>query len=136
MSLALLASCARTTVNPPKPIEPTPARVPTPQPQSQKETMRFHATAYAIKGRTASGSKARPGIVAADPAVLPLGTRIRVAEAGAYNGEYVVTDTGRRIDGREIDIYLANKAEAKRFGHRTVTVEVIEYGDGKRAAAR
>jgi 3D (Asp-Asp-Asp) domain-containing protein len=119
-------------VNPPKPIEPTPAHVPTPQPQSSTDKMKFHATAYSIEGRTASGAKAREGLVAGDPAVLPLGTRIRVGGAGAYDGEYVVKDTGRRIDGREIDIYLANDAEAKRFGNRTVTVEVLEYGKGKR----
>lgn len=122
-------------VNPPKPIEPTPARVPTPQPQSQKETKRFHATAYSIEGRTASGAKAHPGIVAADPAVLPLGSKIRVEGAGKYDGVYVVKDTGRKIDGHEIDIYLANDREAKRFGNKVVDVEVLEHGSGSRAEA-
>lgn len=89
------------------------------------------ATAFAQNGLTAAGTPAREGIVAADPGVLPLGTRIRVAGAGAYDGVYIVTDTGRRIDGNEIDIYVPTAAEAKRFGERTVSVTVLEKGEGK-----
>ena len=48
-----------------------------------------------------------------------------MSEAGRYSGEYVVRDTGRTIKGREIDIYLANDAEAKRFGRKSVRVEVL-----------
>jgi 3D (Asp-Asp-Asp) domain-containing protein len=56
---------------------------------------------------------------------LAIGTRIRVHDAGAYSGEYVVADTGRAIKGRELDIYLRDGAEAKRFGRRKVAVEVL-----------
>jgi 3D (Asp-Asp-Asp) domain-containing protein len=90
----------------------------------------FHATAYSIEGKTASGTHTREGIVAADPKVLPLGSRIRVTDAGAYSGEYVVKDTGRAINGHEIDVYLANDREAKQFGKRTVKVQVLERGGG------
>ena len=38
----------------------------------------FRATAYCLKGRTASGGGVRRGIVAADPRVLPLGTKIYI----------------------------------------------------------
>jgi 3D (Asp-Asp-Asp) domain-containing protein len=93
--------------------------------------MRFHATAYSVEGKTASGGQTHEGIVAANPATLPLGSRIRVTDAGSYSGEYVVRDTGRKIDGNEIDIYLLNDAEAKRFGNRRVKVEVLSYGKGK-----
>jgi 3D (Asp-Asp-Asp) domain-containing protein len=86
----------------------------------------FNATAYSIEGTTASGVPARSGVVAADPAVLPLGTRIRVHDAGPYSGKYVVSDTGRAIKGNDIDIYLRDDAEAKRFGKRPVRVEVLE----------
>jgi 3D (Asp-Asp-Asp) domain-containing protein len=99
------------------------------------ETMRFEATAYSQEGATASGAHAREGVVAADPDVLPLGTRIRVEGAGRYDGEYVVKDTGRTIAGREIDIYVDGDSEAERFGRRTVRVEVLEYGDGDRKTA-
>jgi 3D (Asp-Asp-Asp) domain-containing protein len=86
----------------------------------------FEATAYSIKGKTASGTTTRPGVVAADPAVLPLGSRIRVHDAGPYSGEYLVADTGRAIKGREIDIYIEKQSEAVRFGRRQVRVEVLD----------
>ena len=92
----------------------------------------FEATAYSIEGKTAAGGRAREGIVAADPKVLPLGTRIRVRDAEGYDGVYVVSDTGRTIDGQEIDIYLANDSEAKRFGRKQVQVEIIDRPDRKR----
>ena len=98
-----------------------------------RETMAFAATAYSIEGKTADGTQARKGVVAADPKVLPLGTRIRVQGAGAYDGEYLVRDTGRAVKGREIDVYLANDREAKVFGRKNVQVEVVAWGDGRRA---
>ena len=88
----------------------------------------FEASAYSVTGTTASGMQARPGIVAADPAVLPLGTRIRVLGAGSYSGIYVVADTGRGISGREIDIFIPDLGKANRFGRRRVRVEVLERG--------
>jgi 3D (Asp-Asp-Asp) domain-containing protein len=90
----------------------------------------FKATAYSVEGITKSGGQTRFGIVAADPKVLPLGTRIRVSGAGRYSGTYIVTDTGARIDGREIDIYLPSDAAAKEFGEKRVTVRVLKWGDG------
>lgn len=81
----------------------------------------FSATAYCLKGRTASGAGVRRGIVAADRRILPLGTRINL-KAGAYSGNYVVADTGGAIKGRKLDIWVANCSEARRFGRRNVTV--------------
>lgn len=130
-ALLTLPACTATAPRP----APAPPSAPAP-PQASTERTRFHATAYSIDGKTASGRHTREGIVAADPTVLPLGTRIRIHGAGAYDGEYTVTDTGRKIKGRDLDIYIADDAEAKRFGNKTVQVEVLEKGDGKRAAAR
>ena len=81
----------------------------------------FSATAYCLKGRTASGGGVRRGIVAADPRVLPLGTRINL-NAGSYSGSYVVADTGGAIKGRKLDIWVASCSEARRFGRRNVKV--------------
>jgi 3D (Asp-Asp-Asp) domain-containing protein len=87
---------------------------------------RFTATAYTVEGETASGSVTREGkTVAADPAVLPFGTRIEVRGAGPYSGVYVVQDSGRKINGREIDIYIEDNAQAKRFGKKPVDVRVL-----------
>jgi rare lipoprotein A len=95
----------------------------------------MEATAYPPDGRpTASGTVPHRGIVAADPAVLPLGSVIRVTGAGVYNGVYTVTDTGGKISGRHIDIYMRTAAEARRFGKKMVVVRVLELGAGKEEA--
>ena len=110
---------------------PQVAAVPPPAPAAPPAAGdRFTATAYSIEGKTASGHQTREGVVAADPGILPLGSRIRVHDAGSYSGEYVVRDTGKAVKGREIDIYLANDAEAKKFGRKSVRVEVLSRGDG------
>jgi 3D (Asp-Asp-Asp) domain-containing protein len=103
-----------------------------PAPLPSGEGTAFTATAYSGGGLTASGTVPHPGVVAADPAVIPLGSRIRVRDAGEYSGEYVVRDTGGAIRGRKIDLYMSKHAQAKRFGRRTVKVEVVQYGDGRR----
>src|SRR5687768_1725162 len=81
----------------------------------------FVATAYCLKGRTAMGHGVRRGIIAADPRVLRLGSRVNLG-AGAYSGQYLVSDTGGKIKGRKIDIWVPNCSEARRFGRRTVTI--------------
>ena len=58
-------------------------------------------------------------------------TRIRVSDAGAYSGTYTVADTGRAIKGEEIDIYIPDDGEARRFGRRRVQVEVLAEGHGR-----
>ena len=121
----LAIGCGR-SVPKQEPSQPTVAEKSAPT-----EVQTFSATAYSIEGTTKSGAQTREGIVAADPRVLPLGSRIRVRDAGAYDGEYVVHDTGPAIKGREIDIYMPNDAEAKRFGRRTVKVEVLSRGEAK-----
>lgn len=99
--------------------------------RAASDRLRFEATAFSIEGTTASGVRTREGIVAADPAVLPLGSRIRIYGAGEYSGDYVVEDVGPAIKGREIDIYIDSDGEAKRFGRRTVEVELLERGAGR-----
>src|SRR5436853_3381672 len=91
----------------------------------------YTATAYSLRGRTSSGKPARRGLIAADPSVLPLGTRVRL-EAGAFSGEYVVGDTGGSVRGRRIDIWTPTADEALRFGRRVVKLTVLSFG-GKRA---
>ena len=81
----------------------------------------FTATAYCLQGRTAMGHGVRRGIIAADPRVLKLGSRVNLG-AGSYTGQYLVSDTGGRIKGNKIDIWVPNCAEARRFGRRTVKI--------------
>ena len=84
----------------------------------------FTATAYCLRGRTAMGHGVRRGIIAADPRVIRLGSRVNLG-AGSYSGQYLVSDTGGRIKGRKIDIWVPNCAEARRFGRRTVQLSLL-----------
>ena len=68
-------------------------------------TLTFLATAYALPGQTASGENVRAGIVAADPDILPIGSIIHIS-AGRHSGVYTVLDTGLKIRGRMLDIWM------------------------------
>jgi 3D (Asp-Asp-Asp) domain-containing protein len=100
------------------------------------------ATAYDLSGITRGGTRPHVGVVSADSSFLPLGTRIRVTGAGRFSGIYLVTDTGARVVGRYIDIYVPSRMLAKRFGRKVVYVSVLKWGQGKvsrpgdRAAAK
>jgi 3D (Asp-Asp-Asp) domain-containing protein len=89
----------------------------------------FIATAYSVEGTGASGKWSHPGTVAADRSVLPLNSRIRIYGAGRYSGDYTVEDTGGKVDGQHIDVYMPSRAEAKKFGRQRVKVVVLKYGD-------
>ena len=123
-----LGGCAWFSPGRPAPPVSAPSPVPTPTATPLAERMKFEATAYSVRGTTASGERARQGVVAADPKILPLGSRIRVHGAGAYSGEYEVEDTGRTIRGTEIDIFVLDVNEARRFGRKQVEVEILRRG--------
>lgn len=91
----------------------------------------YVATAYSLRGRTASGRVVSKGLIAADPRHLPLGSRVRI-EAGAYSGEYLVADTGGMVRGRRIDIWTPTSREAMRFGRRVVKLTVLSLGGRKK----
>ncbi len=92
--------------------------------------MSFTATAYCDDGITKSGLRAREGLLAADPAHLPMGSVVRIVSAGdrRYERVYTVADTGGRVHGRRIDIYVHDCREARQFGVRQVRVEVVRLG--------
>ena len=89
----------------------------------------FQATAYCITGITKSGLPVAPGHVAADPRVIPLGSMIYV-ESTHMGGFYQVTDTGRLIKGKIIDIFIPSYKKSREFGRRKVKVKVLRYGYG------
>jgi 3D (Asp-Asp-Asp) domain-containing protein len=93
----------------------------------QARPMRVTATAYCQGGRTQSGVPAQPGIVAADPRVLPVGSTVKILD-GPRTGVFTVLDTGADIKGRRIDIYIPSCARARKFGRRTVRVIVLRRG--------
>lgn len=86
---------------------------------SYTEKRRMLATAYTHTGnRTATGTVPKVGVVAVDPNVIPLGTRLYIDGYGFARAE----DTGGAIKGDKIDLFLDTVEETKRFGRRWVTV--------------
>jgi 3D (Asp-Asp-Asp) domain-containing protein len=81
-------------------------------------TLTVTATGYALSGRTATGVSVAYGIVAVDPSVIPLGTRMTVP---GY-GEGVAADTGSAVVGARIDLWFPTRAEALAWGTRTVSI--------------
>lgn len=118
---------AASSTNPSQPvvdIEVGEARVGDRVPTSDADLLEFNATAYCIAGSTAAGIATHRGTIAADPRILPLGSIVHI-RAGEYSGTYLVLDTGPRIKGRKIDIYMPDRREAISFGCRPVRLKVL-----------
>jgi 3D (Asp-Asp-Asp) domain-containing protein len=110
-----------------------------PRKQNNKKEIRgnlgtFEATAYTAycpgcSGTTAAGIDLRADpskkVVAVDPHVIPLGTRVWVEGYGAA----IAGDIGGGINGREIDVFIPNRKKALDWGRKQVEVKVIERND-------
>ena len=96
----------------------TPAAAPAASVVDGARTLTVTSTGYSMPGRTATGLPVGPGIVAVDPAVIPLGTRLSIP---GY-GEGVAADTGGAVQGLTIDLWFPTLAEALAWGRRTVTI--------------
>ena len=79
------------------------------------------ATGGAHGSLTRSGTPVRWGVVAVDPTVVPLGTRLLIE---GYDIVFVAEDTGGGVRGNHVDIFFPDYASAVRFGvqNRTVTI--------------
>jgi 3D (Asp-Asp-Asp) domain-containing protein len=106
-------------------------------PQSRPRTVRprirgpirLTARAYCHHGTTHSGAQTARGTIAADPRVLPPGSVVRIESMERrYSGTYTVTDTGAKVKGRRVDIFLPSCAEARKFGKRVVLGTVLRRG--------
>ena len=87
---------------------------------------RFIAYAYSSGRLTSLGEKPVAGVtIAADPRVLPMGSRVRISGAGAYSGVYRVGDVGPNIKGQKIDVFVRSYQEAKLFGRKDVEVTLL-----------
>ena len=97
--------------------------------------LRFTATGYCKGTTTASGVNVRTGIAAADPDLLPVGSVIQVERLGdRYNGIYTIMDTGPKVQGRHIDIYMWSCNEALELGRRPAGITVLRLGWNPRAS--
>ena len=85
------------------------------------------ATAYSAydpgnSNRTATGTLVRHGVIAVDPSVIPLGTRVFIP---GY-GEAVAEDVGYAIKGYRIDVAFDSHAEALMFGRQDLEIFIME----------
>jgi cystine transport system substrate-binding protein len=90
----------------------------TPAASQGGRTLVVSATGYSLPGHTATGLPVGPGIVAVDPTVIPLGTRMTIP---GY-GEGVAADVGGGIRGAMIDLWFPTVGQAFAWGRRTVTI--------------
>lgn len=107
------------------PVETTSA------PANAGRTMTVEATAYTAycdgcSGTTANGTNLRANphlkVIAVDPSVIPLGTKVWVE---GY-GEAIAADTGGAIKGNKIDVFIPNLDGAYEWGRRTVTIQILD----------
>ncbi|MGA3677588.1 3D domain-containing protein [Lysinibacillus agricola] len=94
------------------------------------QTLTMRATAYTAycegcSGITANGTDIRSNpnlkVIAVDPRVIPLGTRVWVE---GY-GEAIAADTGGAIKGNKIDVFIPTEGQARQWGVKTVTVKIL-----------
>ena len=74
-------------------------------------------------GMTRSGTMVRPGVVAVDPRVIPLGSKLYIEPLGIVAS---AEDTGSAIKGNKIDIYMESLSDARRFGRKNVKVYILK----------
>lgn len=91
------------------------------------DAIQVKATGYTgydlgCNGITASGTVAQKGVIAVDPRVIPLGTKVYIPGYGVA----VAEDTGGAIKGNKIDLCYNTKSEAFSWGVRNVTLYVLD----------
>lgn len=86
------------------------------------EASAYLPTDGSVHGLTATGIPARHGIVAVDPDVIPLGTRVYISGYGVA----LAADTGGAIIGNKIDLCMESSVEAWQFGRRSIKVYILE----------
>lgn len=82
------------------------------------EPVAVSLTAYCLRGTTRRSNPVRPGIVAADPRVFPLGSWVEVHVGDHHLGRFLVDDTGGAVKGAILDVWTPSCREARRFGRR------------------
>ncbi|AIW03327.1 peptidoglycan-binding protein [Bacillus phage Mater] len=138
-NIDLLGKLKGGNVQEPAQVNATPAPVQKQTPVVQKaeqpatpsgRTMTVNATAYGAdcagcSGITATGLnvKANPGakIIAADPNVIPLGSKVYLEGYGTYT----VADTGGAIKGNRIDVFMGTEANAMSFGRKQLKLTIL-----------
>jgi len=115
---AQLTAAAAPQATAPTATTPTQAPVPAAAPAPGGRVLVVSSTGYSLPGHTATGLPVGWGVVAVDPSVIPLGTKITIP---GY-GEGVAADVGSGVHGRDIDLWFPTLAQARAWGRRTVSI--------------
>ncbi|HZK49713.1 MAG TPA: 3D domain-containing protein [Thermoleophilia bacterium] len=91
-------------------------------PSGQGRQLTVKSYAYALRGTTATGVPVARGVIAVDPRVIPLGTRLFVP---GY-GEGIAADTGGDIKGNTIDVWMSSLQAATDWGTKIITITVYD----------
>jgi 3D (Asp-Asp-Asp) domain-containing protein len=122
-SLTAAVSADAATAPPAAPVTTTrPAAPSATVPAAGTRSLVVDAVAYHLPGNTASGLPVGIGVIAVDPNVIPLGTRLFVPGYGPA----VAADVGSAVKGNIIDLWMSSTKDALAWGRRTVTITV--YG--------
>ena len=116
---AATRTSAIAVASPAPPLAPVEMAAPIVTPSGER-TLTVSATGYTIRGRTSTGIPTAPGVVAVDPSVIPLGTRLTIPGYGVG----IAADTGGAVQGNTIDVWFPTKAQALQWGRRVVTVTI------------
>lgn len=97
------------------------------EPGRYSRVLNMSASAYTAhdpgnSSRTSRGNILRKGLVAVDPDVIPLGTRLYIPGYGYA----IADDIGGAITGHRIDLAFESRSEALQFGRRKVTVYILD----------
>lgn len=119
------------TTAPSTPSTSTPAPAPAQESKSVSKEITVEATAYTAycagcSGITATGIDLRSNpnrkVIAVDPRVIPLGSRVYVE---GY-GEAIAGDTGGAIKGTRVDLFMASQSSALNWGRKTVKLQILD----------
>lgn len=75
--------------------------------------------------KTHMGTQVRPGVIAVDPRIIPLGSRVLIKYPDGSTQYAVAEDTGGAIKGHRIDVAKWTVSEARSFGIKPVKVYVL-----------
>lgn len=88
-----------------------------------KEALQVQASAYTYTGnRTATGQVPAVGMVAVDPSVIPLGSKLYIEGYGYA----VAADTGGAIKGAKVDLFMEDRSQCLKWGRRNVKLYILQ----------